>query len=733
MATTVTTTGSVTNITVQTGTQNLFSNVAADTGTVVVDNTLDTLTIAGGEGIDTTGTPGTDTITIAGEDASTSNKGVASFSSSHFSVSSGAVSLSTGINSLTDVDTTGVANNKILKYNSSSSKFLIADETGIALTDLSVTDAGGDGSLAYNNSTGVITYTGPSASEVRAHITAGEGIDISSGAISGEDATDSNKGIASFSSDHFTVSSGAVTMKTDGIDDTLIDFGTGTNQVDTDVLPEGSTNLYFTNARADARIAAATIDADTTTIQNLEVDNLKSGVLDTDISGVSGSDDTLASAKAIKTYVDSQIQTKDNTDEITEGSTNLYFTNARADARIAAADTDDLSEGSSNLYYTDARARASISASGSLAYNSSTGALTYTQGSIDADSVTITNLELDNLKSGVLDTDISSVAGTDTTIASAKAIKTYVDAQIQTKDNTDEITEGSTNLYYTDTRARAVSIENVVEDTTPQLGGDLDVNSQKLVTTSNGDLVIEPNGTGNVEINCDIVEHHNAAGLIIHGGGQGTWNKTSGEAYPGKRNSMLFYTGIQVEGNGQYEYPALVLKNNSDNGYNNLWAAKARPASGPDYTTDDYLEEDDVIFKFFGAGYQGTVTNGGNTTSKFSYGSATVDLYATEDHSASANGGGIKFKTLNTGTVAGSGAETEKLRIADDVRVNPGKLDVDFRVYGDTVDDVIRVDASQDKFSSAAAKIDFTNLPTSDPSSAGRLWNDSGTLKISAG
>ena len=35
---------------------------------------------------------------------------------------------------------------------------------------LSVNDAGGDGSLAYNSTTGVFTYTGPSASEVRAHI-----------------------------------------------------------------------------------------------------------------------------------------------------------------------------------------------------------------------------------------------------------------------------------------------------------------------------------------------------------------------------------------------------------------------------------------------------------------------------------------------------------------------------------------------------------------------------------
>jgi hypothetical protein len=47
-----------------------------------------------------------------------------------------------------------------------------------------------------------------------------------------------------------------------------------------------------------------------------------------------------------------------NTSNVTEGS-NLYFTNARADARIAAASTSDLSEGT-NLYYTDARADARV-------------------------------------------------------------------------------------------------------------------------------------------------------------------------------------------------------------------------------------------------------------------------------------------------------------------------------------------------------------------------------------
>jgi hypothetical protein len=60
---------------------------------------------------------------------------------------------------------------------------------------VSVTDAGGDGSLAYNSSTGVITYTGPSASEVRAHITAGTGVSIASGVVSIGQAVETNSDV----------------------------------------------------------------------------------------------------------------------------------------------------------------------------------------------------------------------------------------------------------------------------------------------------------------------------------------------------------------------------------------------------------------------------------------------------------------------------------------------------------------------------------------------------------
>ena len=306
------------------------------------------------------------------------------------------------------------------------------------------------------------------------------------------------------------------------------------------------------------------ITADLSTSQVLTNKTLTSPVLNTGVSGTAIKDEDnmtsnsathLATQQSIKAYVDSQVATKDalgelsgDSDDVSEGSTNLYFTNARADARIAAAsigaltdvdltgvangkilkynasasrfevgddadtednlannDTDDLSEGTSNLYHTTARARAAISASGSLSYNSSTGAMTYTQGNTDTVSEGSSNLYFTNaradarISNNILDEDnFASDSATNT--ASQQSIKAYIATQIATKDNTDEIAEGSSNLYFTNARAEAVSINNVVEDTTPQLGGDLDTQTNALTGTdvlpSTGSYGGQATGTG---------------------------------------------------------------------------------------------------------------------------------------------------------------------------------------------------------------------------------------------
>ena len=57
-------------------------------------------------------------------------------------------------------------------------------------------------------------------------------------------------------------------------------------------------------------------------------------------------------------------------------------------------------------------------------------------------------------------------------------------------------TEGDANI----TNLNNDKIEDIVEDTSPQLGGDLDVNGQAIVSASNGNVRIEPNGSGNISL-----------------------------------------------------------------------------------------------------------------------------------------------------------------------------------------------------------------------------------------
>ena len=52
------------------------------------------------------------------------------------------------------------------------------------------------------------------------------------------------------------------------------------------------------------------------------------------------------------------------------------------------------------------------------------------------------------------------------------------------------------NGNYVKVQDTSLFITDVVQDTTPQLGGDLDVNGKNIVTASNGNIVLAPNGTG---------------------------------------------------------------------------------------------------------------------------------------------------------------------------------------------------------------------------------------------
>jgi hypothetical protein len=80
-----------------------------------------------------------------------------------------------------------IASTKIAELNAFDTADLAENATNKYFTDararaaVSVNDVSGDGSLTYDSGSGVITYTGPSASEVRAHLSAGDGLSFASG------------------------------------------------------------------------------------------------------------------------------------------------------------------------------------------------------------------------------------------------------------------------------------------------------------------------------------------------------------------------------------------------------------------------------------------------------------------------------------------------------------------------------------------------------------------------
>jgi hypothetical protein len=114
-----------------------------------------------------------------------------------------------------------------------------------------------------------------------------------------------------------------------------------------------------------------------------------------------------------------------NTNQLTNGAS--FATEAFVTSAVAGKDnTDEVTEGSTNLFFTNTRARSAVSfTAGSGAYNSTTGVIT-----IPTNTSQLTN-------------------------GAGFATTSYVDSAVQAKDNTDEITEGSTNRFFTDARARA--------------------------------------------------------------------------------------------------------------------------------------------------------------------------------------------------------------------------------------------------------------------------------------
>jgi hypothetical protein len=307
---------------------------------------------------------------------------------------------------------------------------------------------------------------------------------------------------------------------------------------DTDDLAEGSTNLYYTSARAnadfDTRLATKDTDDLSEGLTNLyytneRVDDRVANLLQ-DGTGISfaydDSNNVLTPTVTLSPF---------STTNLSEG-TNLYFTNERVDDRVANLltagsnitltyddtagtltiagveddlsnnDTDDLSEGATNLYFTNERVDDRVSAlvqngTGiSWSYNDVSGTLTPTV-SLSAFSTSdlsegtnlyYTTARFDSAFSGKSTSDLSE--GTNLYYTTAR-----FDTAFGGKD-TDDLSEGSTNLYYTDTRANAAIDARVTQSFVNALNveaASVQANSVALGTDTTGNYIANIAGTAN--------------------------------------------------------------------------------------------------------------------------------------------------------------------------------------------------------------------------------------------
>jgi hypothetical protein len=246
----------------------------------------------------------------------------------------------------------------------------------------------------------------------------------------------------------------------------------------TDILDEGTTNLYYTDGRVKDVLTGSTQT-------NISITEVEGALV---ITAENGIDDS-------------------TTDELDEGTTNLYFTDERAQDAVATAinngthenitityddetnslsfvaesgiddaTTDDLDEGTTNLYFSDERAQDAVAdaiASGThenitITYDDETNSLSFVAENGVDDSTTD---DLDEGTTNLYFTNTRVYEKVDTVLVEGTGINITADVEAETLTIDVDTTEIATKVYV-DEVAQGLKVRgNVEAATTADLGG----------------------------------------------------------------------------------------------------------------------------------------------------------------------------------------------------------------------------------------------------------------------
>lgn len=398
---------------------------------------------------------------------------------------------STTFTGLTDTPSSFTAS-KFLQVNSGGTAIDFVDNPGAQnlgdLNDAS-TSGGANGDVLVRNSSGNYT-TSQNLQELRSLLKTNTGTTTLTGDGSGSSTDDGRL--------ELTPTAGKVKFATNSemeLTSTTAKLKTGVTELKlTETSPGDIEFVVATDASGSTAFTAVHIDGTTTANE-----------ADVNVHGKFYIHDANNATKAFFRLnstgnVNLSIPTSSGTLALTSDITAAPVDSVNGETGTVVLDTDDISEGSSNLYYTDAR----VSANSSVAAN--TAKNTYPS----ADATKLAGIEAN--------ADVTDAAN----VAAAGAL---MDSEVT---NLAQVKAFDSSDYATAAQGTTAdsALQNISEDTSPQLGGNLDVNGNDIVSTSNADIELDPNGTGKVVfkgnsdkgagqfvLNCE----QNSHGIVIKG------------------------------------------------------------------------------------------------------------------------------------------------------------------------------------------------------------------------
>jgi hypothetical protein len=311
-----------------------------------------------------------------------------------------------------------------------------------------------------------------------------------------KDTTNNNIYIANTA--HTSSGSLPITSNTDSAKwDLIVDAASATSSA-TAAASSATAAAASASAAATSATNAATSETNAATSEsNASTSETNAASSATSAASSATSASTSATTATTKASEASTSATNAATSETNAASS---ATSAASSATTATTKASEASTSATNAATSETNAASSASAASTSETNAATSATTASTAATAAQAAqTAAELAADNFD----DTYLGAKAS-DPTVDNDGDALTAGDLYFNTSSN--EI------KYYDGTSWSAISpgITDIVSDTTPQLGGNLDVNGNSIVSVSNGNISITPNGTGKVII--DGLSHPTADG-----------------------------------------------------------------------------------------------------------------------------------------------------------------------------------------------------------------------------